>query len=308
VQYQRDMALIDRHALRASARRAVVRGLPWLSCLVLLLSGIAFAQTTQTIAITAVTNSADFQPGLPQKGSLASIFVTGLQGAPGAVTATQYPLSNTLNGISVWINFLPAPILAIAFENGYQQINVQVPWEGQRDPLYVEVFQNEIRAHTENTQANGFSVFFSDANGYGVVQHATDYSAVTTQNPAHPGEYLIAYGINLGPVSNTPSSGAQAPSSPLAMSIPPGTPDRGICGQIDSINVGAARVVPSYVGLAPGVVGVYQINFQLPTSVSAGDLTMSFARTLISYLFGPCMAVGNSTSTMTSRSVLLPIR
>jgi uncharacterized protein (TIGR03437 family) len=209
-------------------------------CLAIAASWLLSAQSTQNIAITAVTNSADFQPGLPQKGSLASIFVTGLQGAPGVITATQYPLSNVLNGISVWINFLPAPILAIAFENGYQQINVQVPWEGQRDPLYVEVFQNVFRAHTENTQATGFSVFFSDANGYGIVQHATDYSAVTAQNPAHPGEYLIAYGINLGPVSNTPASGAQAPSSPLAMSIPPGSRDNGICGQDDSINVGAA--------------------------------------------------------------------
>jgi uncharacterized protein (TIGR03437 family) len=239
-----------------------------------------------------------------------SIFLTGLQGAPGVITATEYPLSNVLNGISVWINFLPAPTLAIAFENSWQQINVQVPWEGQRDPLYVEVFQNGIRAHTENTQANGFSVFFSDANGHGVVLHATDYSPVTTQSPAHPGEYLIAYGINLGPVSNTPASGTQAPSSPLAISIPPGSRANGICGQNDSINVGAASVVPSYVGLAPGFVGVYQINFQLPASVSGGDLTLSFARTLVFYPFGPCpgSGLGDTTGTRTSRGVILPVQ
>lgn len=274
------------------------------------MSALAFAQVNQTIAIAAVTNSADYQPGLPQKGSLASIFVTGLQGAQGVNTGTHYPLSNILNGISVWINFLPAPILAIAFENGYQQINVQVPWEGQRDPLYVEVFQNGIRAHTENTQATGFSVFFTDANGFGVVFHATDYSAVTTQNPAHPGEYLVAYGNNLGPVSNTPPSGAPAPSSPLAMSIPPGSRESGICGMNDSISVGTAKVVPSYVGLAPGTVGIYQINFQVPASVDVGDQPVSFQRTEIVYPFGACLGsgLGNITSTAASQSVLLPVR
>jgi hypothetical protein len=45
----------------------------------------------QTIQVVAVTNSADFQPGLPQKGSLASIFCTGLQGGPGVFTAPSQP-------------------------------------------------------------------------------------------------------------------------------------------------------------------------------------------------------------------------
>lgn len=274
------------------------------------MSALAFAQAAQTITITAVTNSADFQPGLPQRGSLASIFVTGLQGAPGVISATQHPLSNILNGISVWINFLPAPILAVAFENGYEQINVQVPWEGQRDPLYVEVFQNGIRAHTEDTQASGFSVFFTGAKGFGVVFHATDFSAVTSQNPAHPGEYLVAYGINLGPVSNTPPSGAPGPSSPPAISIPPGSPESGTCGMNDSVSVGTATAVPSYVGLAPGTVGVYQINFQVPPSAGVGDLTMSFVRTSIVFPFGACPGsrLGTITSTMTSPGVLLSIR
>jgi uncharacterized protein (TIGR03437 family) len=263
------------------------------------------AQTTQTINIVAVANSADFQPGLPQKGSLASLFVTGLQGGSGIITNSTRPLSNYLNGISVWINFLPAPILSIAFSSGYQQINVQFPWEGQRDPLYVEVFQNGMRAHTENTQVNGWSVFFSDANGYGILQHASDYSLVTPQNPAHPGEYVIAYAINLGPVENQPQTGVPASSSPLSYSTTPG----GVCRMSDSIHIGTTTGSPSYVGLAPGTVGVYQVNFQLPSSVGTGDLSLTFVRTLLVNPVGQCLGsgLGSQTSTLTSRSVLLPV-
>ena len=67
----------------------------WLLCLALapLIAGIAHAQTAQTITITAVTNSADFRPGFPQKGSLASIFTTGLQGAPGIYQSPSWSIT-----------------------------------------------------------------------------------------------------------------------------------------------------------------------------------------------------------------------
>lgn len=284
-----------------------------LSCVAIALSALPIlaGQTTQTITIAAVTNSADFQPGLPQKGSLASIFTTGLQGSPGVYAAApRYPLSNELGGVSVWVNFLPAPILAIAFLDGYQQINVQVPWEGQRAPLYVEVFQNGIRAHTEETQTSGFSVFFADANGYGIVQHAADYSLVTTQNPAHAGEYLVAYGINLGPVDNTPSSGMPAPAQPLAISVAPGSPENGICRMDDVVSIGSANAVPQYVGLTPGSVGVYQVNFQVPASAGVGDLPLTLTRTLTANPFGACQGsgLGHTRTSSSSRAVSLPVR
>src|SRR5437868_4401498 len=149
----------------------------------LLLVCTCFAQGN--IEIIAVTNSADFQPGLPQRGSLASIFCTGLQGTLGIVSATTHPLPYDLAGVSVWVNSVPAPILAVAFESGYQQINIQVPWELQRDPFSVDVFQNGLQAHTENASAGPeWSVFFRDATGHAIVQHAADYSVVTSRNPA----------------------------------------------------------------------------------------------------------------------------
>jgi uncharacterized protein (TIGR03437 family) len=64
------------------------------------------------------------------------------------------------------------------------------------------------------------SVFLADVNGFGIVQHGSNSSFVTPQNPVHPGEYLVAYGINLGPVNNTPPTGTAAPSNPPAVSIP----------------------------------------------------------------------------------------
>jgi uncharacterized protein (TIGR03437 family) len=269
---------------------------------------VVFAQTAQTITITAVTNSADFQPGFPQKGSLASVFTTGLQGAPGIYNAhpEYYPLENVLNGVEVWINFLRAPILSLAFLNGYQQINVQVPWEGEREPLYVEVFQNGVRAHAESGQAAEWSVFFEDANGYVVAQHVSDYSAVTPQNPAHAGEYIAAYGINLAPVFPTQVTGVPAPAQPLAISFPPLSMSEGLCGMHDDVGVGPATAGTSYVGLTPGTIGVYQINFQIPKDTGVGDVPLVFVRILnLKNLHAECPGGDTPKS---SRPVKLPIQ
>ena len=84
----------------------------------------------------------------------------------------------------------------------------------------------------------------------------------------------------------------------------------GICGMGDLINIGSARTAPSYVGLAPGVVGVYQINFQIPAAAGIGDLPLSLTRSLVVYPFGACLGsgLGDTTLTDTSRGVVLPVR
>lgn len=298
-------------------RRSTSDSLLLFPLLILSLSGIGAAQTPPTIKIVAVTQSADFQPGLAQPGSLSSIFTTGLQGASGIVTAaTKYPLSNELGGITVWIDSLPAPILAIGFFDGYQQINVQVPWEDVYPNVgpqpTVTVAQNGIQAQTTNIGGNSpqLSVFFSDANGYGIVQHASDYSLVTPQNPAHSGETLIAYAENLAPVLNQPTTGAPSPFDPLASSY---SPEPTGCWVINQLTLNPTPSPPVYSAtnfysvMTPGLVGVYQLNFTLPSSVPSGDIPMTLSRnaTETSGLFPRACA---GVYAFTSRSVKLPIR
>lgn len=305
-----------------------IRGLSRLLCpfVILSLSGIVSAQpgsdgptppTPAAIEIVWVTQSADFQPGLAQPGSLSSIFTTGLQGQPGIIAATKYPLSNKLSGVNVLIDSLPAPILAIGFFDGWQQINVQVPWEAAFANVpqqTVTVAQNGIQAQTSYTGTNSaqLSVFFSDANGYGIVQHASDYSLVTPQNPAHPGETLTAYAENLGPVDNQPATGEPSPFDPLAGSYTPET--AGCLVRIPQLTFNPTSSPQSYSApysysvMTPGLVGVYQLNFALPSSMPSGDIPMTLSRyasetSAVFFPLGGCFGFD-----FTRRSVLLPIR
>ncbi|HJT21772.1 MAG TPA: hypothetical protein VJ746_14945 [Nitrospira sp.] len=270
------------------------------------------------LQITAVANSADFKSGMPQRGSVASIFLTGLDGPGGVIVNTQSPLLNQLLDFSVWINFSPAPILSVAFEDAFQQINVQVPWEGVRDPMFVEVIQGSRRATFQTpfknagfydwTPAPGWSVFFVDATGHAIMQHAADQTPVTPQRPAHGGENVIAYAINLGPVSSPPPTGSSAPPNVPSPFNPNGIGPY-VCDGADTLLIGAASVSPSYDGLAPGLVGVYQLKFTIPQG-QTGDLMVSVRRDLTIFPLGaPCRSdQQHTTLSINSASALINVQ
>src|SRR5260370_18862769 len=174
------------------------------------------------ITILAVTSSPTFAAGLPGPGSLASVFCTGLTGIQGVEVAQGTPLPRTLDGIRVTVGAIDAPILAVADFGSYQQINFQVPLEASTRPSLV-LSPGAFSARMDNVLPSPFGGFFMDASGYAVVQHAVDFQLVTPDNPARPGEWLVAYASNLGPVTSPQLTGVPAPVDPLAR-IAPGSP------------------------------------------------------------------------------------
>lgn len=278
-------------------------------CGAFLLLSVGRAQPPRNIRIVAVTEAADFHPGLAQAGSLSSLFVTGLEGGAGMVTPSTLPLPKELNGVTVSIDADPAPILAVAFRDGYQQINIQVPWEAQT-PRVVTVAQNGVQGQTSEfgPASSESSIFLVDADGYAVVQRASDYSLITPLNPAHPGETLVAYAQNLGPVTNRPSTGAPSPLIPLAYSItPPSTAQCLVIQQVTLRAPGYSWSVPYLSVMTPGLVGVYQVAFTLPQSTPVADLHLAIYRDAfeMSGMFaGGCRGVHR----FAGRSARLPVR
>jgi len=83
---------------------------------------------------------------------------------------------------------------------------------------------------------------------------------VDANSPAHAGDYLEIYANGLGPVSNTPKTGAVAGASPLSrMIVNP------------SATIGGVPAQVVFAGLAPGFIGLYQVNAQVPQGIAAGD-------------------------------------
>ncbi|HEY4360605.1 MAG TPA: hypothetical protein VGN17_06535 [Bryobacteraceae bacterium] len=241
--------------------------------LLLMTAGMACAQ----IQVIGMGTSSDFTSSLPATGSLASIFVKGLTGITGVVQASGSPVPDTLAGVSVTIYGSPAPILAIADVNDlyghWQQINIQIPLPppGQtgNGPLILVTQSGETGAGAAPGFYGQWGVFFADAKKNGVLQHA-DYSLVTAANPARPGEMLVAYATNLADydsISNAPAIGMPAGADPLPRVDQPGLFSY-------YANVNGVRVETPYVGLSPGLIGVFQVNFVVPSSIGPSLATL----------------------------------
>ena len=210
-------------------------------------SGSVFLITAgaPTTSVVGVVNAASFSIGI-SPGSLATLFGRGITSFGGTVAATSFPLATNLAGTSLSLNGIAAPIIAVAAIGGQEQINFQVPYE----------LTGAIRA-TLVVNANGRS---STPIEVPIVAAQPEIFAVVPQ-----GNNMTIYATGLGAVTNAPSTGGAALSSPLSTVVAP-----------VEVRVGGMVAMVTFAGLAPGFAGLYQINAQVPQGVSNNsDLTIA---------------------------------
>jgi uncharacterized protein (TIGR03437 family) len=256
------------------------------------LAGMAGTAGAQ-IQILAVVNSASYQAGLPEPGSLATIFCTGLTGIAGVASpATQTPLPLQLAGVQVTVNLGAAPLLAVAdLGSGMQQINLQVPPERLLAQLStVRVTQNGSFGKADNVDYPGVGGFFSDSQGSAIAVHLADGSAVAPQNPARTGEYIAAYGTGFGPTYPPKPIGFPAPTAPPfqgAMNFTEPNTSYNLDMPGRQLSLESKVVHVSFSGVASGFAGVDQVVFQVPSGLSAGSHSLGLAAGVISCLPPP---------------------
>ena len=215
-----------------------------------------------------VVNAASFLPGV-SPGGLATVFGTNLTDVTGVVEANSNPFPTILANVSVTVNGVYAPIFSIAYANGLDQISFAVPWSTVTGPgaAYVKVYDYGtlvgslvVDSYIEDPGIFGFQQF---GNTYAVALHASDYALVTPDDPAVLGEVLVLYVTGLGPVNQDLPDGWGAPSNPPAYTLDP-----------YRVILAGESVSVFFSGLAPGYVGLYQLNIQLPRDLPAGDLNL----------------------------------
>jgi uncharacterized protein (TIGR03437 family) len=275
-----------------------------------LIAAIAGRSATAQIRVLAVTDAATFTSGLPYYGSLASVFCTGLTGIGGVQAAAQYPLPYEIAGVSVTVSGAAAPVLAVADFGTYQQINIQVPETADASQTLM-VSQSGQSGETNWSPQSGagpsgamWGVFFAHSSGNVIAQH-TDYSLITPEHPAQPGEAVIVYGTNLDNILNVvspPPLGSPAQANPLPTIILSNRPS-GIPAPF--ITLDGESVPMIYEGLTPGLVGVFQVNFQVPATITSGNAMLAavVGSYYTCYGFGLCTLVPAHTSL----SAILPV-
>jgi len=207
--------------------------------------------------VSGVVNAANFLPKI-SPGALASIF--GVNFAGGNVAASGSSLPTVLGPVSVTVNNRNAPLLFVS----PTQVNFQVPWETEVGNATISVIVNGLISNSVSvpvlTAAPGLFVLPS---GQAVVQNS-DFSPNGPGNPVKAGNTIIAYLTGSGPVSPAIASGARAPSSPLSTVT-----------SSKSATIGSTAATVSFAGLAPGFVGLLQVNIVVPSTLAAGDYPLT---------------------------------
>ena len=185
--------------------------------------------------------------------------VFGSQLAPVSVSASSVPLPTMLAGTTVTINGIPAPLYYVS----PTQLNIQIPYEVSLGPSLTVQNNGAGVNYILSVAGTAPAIFTTNAQGtgQGSILNNTTYQLVDASHPATPGSaYIQIYCIGLGPVSNQPPDGSASPSGPLAETTTP-----------TQVTIGNVQADVIFSGLAPGYVGLYQVNALVPAGVAAGS-------------------------------------
>jgi uncharacterized protein (TIGR03437 family) len=190
-------------------------------------------------------------------GTIVQIYGSNLAGQP--AQASTVPLPTNLNQTSVFIGDVLAPLYYVS----PGQINAQVPFELPAGKTYqVYVSANGALSTATSIQlvadAPGIAQFPA---GQVIATHA-DGSLILETSPAAPGEYIVLYVVGMGLTNQNVASGSASPLPP-DLALPVDTP---------TLTLNGATVTNIlFAGLTPTEVGLYQINFQVPSNEPNGD-------------------------------------
>jgi uncharacterized protein (TIGR03437 family) len=230
------------------------------------------ASSTVWINPTGISNAANYTPitNAYAPGELVNLY--GTFGVPSQVDKVL-PVLTTLGGVQVFVNGQAAPVYAVS----QSQVSVFIPYEIAGD--FFATFQvvvnesksNLVTVYVDNS-APGIYTLTESGIGAGAILHS-DYSEVKEGSPAKPGDTVLMFLTGLGPVTPQVADGVAAPSSPVSNSVEAADVLVLLADGVDF----PAQADVLFAGLAPGLAGLYQVNFTLPDSgLANGDVTVIF--------------------------------
>ena len=216
-----------------------------------------YAAAVTPPALKSVVNAADFtKPIAP--GGLIALLGSGL----GAKTqnAASAPWPTILADTCLMVNGSPIPMTLVSGK----QITAQLPFNVSGSAtLVLHTPGGSTPTVNLNIQENAPAVFHSGTagplTGIPTVVRNSNHQFVTLSNPIHTSDTISIYATGLGKVTPSVATGAAGPSKPLAVAIVPPT-----------VTLGGVGLNIEYAGLAPGMVGVDEIQVKVPGGVPTG--------------------------------------
>ncbi|MBZ5604993.1 MAG: hypothetical protein LAO79_22065, partial [Acidobacteriia bacterium] len=217
----------------------------------------SYAASVALPQVTKVVSAADMSSQVAPGGLIS---ILGNQLSPVNLATSEIPLSTALANSCLTVNGQPMPLVFVS----PNQINAQMPAQAVGDVT--------INVHTPGGVSDNFNltvqptapaVFMSGVAGpetnLPVVVRSVNNLLVTDSNPIHRNDGITIYLTGCGQTNPPVGDGLPAPTSPLAVAL-----------SAPTVYLGSTQLPLSYAGLAPGEVGVCQINALVPGSTATG--------------------------------------
>ena len=219
----------------------------------------------------SAVNAASFAARPLSPGMIASLFPAGSTFGEETKSFSTLPLPTDLGDVTVTLNGVPAPLFFVS----PGQINFQVPWSmptsGTVDMLVTRKSVGQILSAATIQMYTALPGFFSvgtTANGAQMIAAINEDNTINGPgNPSSREKIVTLYLTGLGYIDTPPADGA-APAGALNTTRRPSVIINTSLLNDDQIK---------YSGLAPGFVGVWQLNLfipkEVPPSSSTGGIT-----------------------------------
>ena len=219
-------------------------------------------------------NNASFAAGTNPlaPGTIAAVFGTNMNNGSefsNSAFGIDGKLLTTLGGAGVKFNGIAAPL----FSSFPGQLNVQIPEElaGSTSASVVVTVNGATSAPQTVLLASsspGIFTISSGGTGQGIIQIANTAIFAAPQGsisgaqarPAVREQFITIYCTGLGAVTNPPGTGRRAAANPLSTTI-----------ETPQVTIGGIPATVDFSGLTPGLVGLYQVNAQIPAASATGD-------------------------------------
>ena len=257
-------------AIDTTGGNAYVLTATGLSIVPLVTTGSTAAQLKPSLNPGGAVSLADYTPGLAA-GGLVTLFGSNFGSL---AVGTTSPLPASLGGTCVTLNGSPMPLDLVS----PGQINAAIPpsLAAGKYPLVIHSLTNKTASASTSLSIAKYApaIFSAYINGQNqaAILHL-DGTFVTPDSPTARDETLMIFATGLGPTKGgTVASGVGAPTSPLAAICS----DQTGCDGVVEVFFGPqgdtrAPVIVEWAGLAPGLVGVYQINVYVPGTHISGN-------------------------------------
>lgn len=239
------------------------------------------ALTSVVAPMTATSVEAASYSATVAPGQIIAMFGNDFVTGSGIAVASSLPLPRSLQAVSVYINGVAAPL----YFTSDTQINYQMPYSTSAGMASVVVLRDDgIASYGQvNVATAAPALFAADASGKGqAAAQNSDFSrngdpAMEPQTKrARKGDYVVLYGTGAGAQfvnasTNQPltiKDGEAATSSSLAATA-----------SLPTATIGGKPATIYFSGLAPGFVGLWQLNVQVPADAPSGanvEVVISF--------------------------------